>query len=196
MATFTKLTSRYVVLDRNDVDTDQIIPARFLKVTTKEGLERHLFADWRWDEAGLPREGFPLDAEEARGAAILVAGDNFGCGSSREHAPWALLSFGFRAIVARSFADIFCANALKNGLVPVVVDAEMHAAILASRASEPRASLTVDLAAEEVTLEGATAQRFSVDPFARHCLLSGLDELGYLLSHEKEIAAHEAARRT
>lgn len=192
MATFRTLTSHLVAMPRDDIDTDQIIPARFLKVTTKQGLDVHLFADWRYGEGGAPRAEFPLHAEAARGAQILVAGRNFGCGSSREHAPWALVAYGFRAIVARSFADIFRANALRNGLLPVVVDADVHADILARNAADPRAQLTLDLVSRTLTLPGGASTAFEVEPFARHCLLEGVDELGYLLSHEKEIAAHEA----
>jgi 3-isopropylmalate/(R)-2-methylmalate dehydratase small subunit len=174
-------------LDRDDVDTDQIIPARFLKVTAKEGLGRALFADWRFDGAGAPKADFILNRPEARGCQVLVAGQNFGCGSSREHAPWALRDFGFRAIVAPSFADIFRNNALKNGLVPVVVPEAVRARLLAA----PGQEVTVDLADLVLVLADGTRAAFPVEPFARHCLMEGVDELGYLVSLESDIAAHE-----
>jgi 3-isopropylmalate/(R)-2-methylmalate dehydratase small subunit len=174
-----------VILAADDVDTDQIIPARFLKGTKKTGLAAHLFADWR------TRPDFPLLAPDAAGAEVLVAGTNFGCGSSREHAPWALVDWGFRAIIARSFADIFKQNATKNGLLPVALAdhecAQIEAVVRASR----DAQLTIDLAAERVALPDGTTFSFSIDPFAKHCLLSGLDELGYILAFSDQITAHE-----
>jgi 3-isopropylmalate/(R)-2-methylmalate dehydratase small subunit len=183
-----------VVLPADDVDTDQIIPARFLKVTDKHGLGAQLFADWRYDAAGKPKGDFPLDRPDAAGARILVAGRNFGCGSSREHAPWALVGWGLRAVVARSFADIFRGNALKNGLLPVAVDEAMHAAIVAARAADASTALTIDLAARTVSLPGGPSATFEVDAFAQKCLLDGLDELAYLMSQEEAIRAHEARR--
>jgi 3-isopropylmalate/(R)-2-methylmalate dehydratase small subunit len=180
-----------VVVPANDIDTDQIIPARFLKTTDKAGLGESLFADWRYDASGAPRREFPLNAPRARGAQILVAGDNFGCGSSREHAPWALTGFGFRAVVATSFADIFRNNALKNGLLPVAIDGPAHAALLAALAADPEAELRVDLATQTLVLPGGTAVRFPIDPFSRTCLLEGVDELGYILRFADRIAAHE-----
>jgi 3-isopropylmalate/(R)-2-methylmalate dehydratase small subunit len=191
MAQFTTLRSRAVVLPGNDVDTDQIIPARFLKTTDKAGLGASLFADWRYDAAGAPRPDFPLNAPRAQGAQVLVAGDNFGCGSSREHAPWALTGFGFRAVVATSFADIFRNNALKNGLLPVAVDAAAHGALLAQLGRAPDAELAIDLAAQALTLPDGTAVRFPIDAFSRTCLLEGVDELGYIRRFEDRIAAHE-----
>jgi 3-isopropylmalate/(R)-2-methylmalate dehydratase small subunit len=191
MAQFTTLVARTVVVPANDIDTDQIIPARFLKTTDKKGLGESLFADWRYDASGAPRGEFPLNAPRAQGAQILVAGDNFGCGSSREHAPWALAGFGFRAVVATSFADIFRNNALKNGLLPVAIDGPAHAALLASLAADPEAELRVDLAAQTLALPGGTAVRFPIDPFSRTCLLEGVDELGYILRFADRIAAHE-----
>jgi 3-isopropylmalate/(R)-2-methylmalate dehydratase small subunit len=185
-----KIVSRSVVLERDDVDTDQIIPARFLKVTAKEGLGKVLFADWRFDAEGRPRPDFVLNRPEAEGARVLVAGRNFGCGSSREHAPWALVDFGFQAVVAASFADIFQNNALKNGLLPVRVDDETHARLLAS----PGAVVTVDLEAQTVSAPGVPAVAFPTEPFARHCLLEGIDELEFLLGQEAGIQAYEAAR--
>jgi 3-isopropylmalate/(R)-2-methylmalate dehydratase small subunit len=188
---FTTLRSRAVVLPTNDIDTDQIIPARFLKTTDKAGLGASLFADWRYGPDGAPRAEFPLNAARAKGCEILLAGDNFGCGSSREHAPWALTGFGFRAVISTRFADIFRNNALKNGLLPVAVDAATHAAILSQLAKEPEAELSVDLASQTLTLpEGRTAP-FPVDAFSKACLLNGVDELGYILRFEDRIAAHE-----
>jgi 3-isopropylmalate/(R)-2-methylmalate dehydratase small subunit len=190
---FTTLCSHVVCLPRNDIDTDQIIPARYLKVTTKHGLDAHLFADWRYREDGTPREDFVLELPQSKGARILVAGENFGCGSSREHAPWALVAWGFRAIVAPSFADIFRGNALKNGLLPVVVAPRVHGQLLALLEKAPSAPLTIDLRSKQLTLPDGTAVAFDVDEFSRHCLLEGIDELGYLLSLSKEVAVHEAA---
>jgi|SRR6266851_1214100 3-isopropylmalate/(R)-2-methylmalate dehydratase small subunit len=181
MEPFRKLESRTVVIARADIDTDQIIPARFLKGTTRAGLGRHLFAEWR----ALP--DFPLDRPEAAGAQVLVAGPNFGCGSSREHAPWALLDHGFRAVISSSIADIFRANALKNGLLPVVVDPATHARLL----SMPGVRVAVDLESRSIAFDGGRAT-FPVDPFARRCLLDGTDELGFLLARQEAIAAHEA----
>ena len=191
MARFTTLTSRVVVLPIADIDTDQIIPARFLKTTDKNGLGKSLFADWRYEADGSPKPGFVLNQPGATGARILLAGDNFGCGSSREHAPWALTGFGFTAVISTSFADIFKNNALKNGLVPVVVDAAAHAELSRALAADPAAEVTVDLAAQAVTLPGGRAVTFPIDAFSRTCLLEGVDELGYILKHDGQIAAHE-----
>jgi 3-isopropylmalate/(R)-2-methylmalate dehydratase small subunit len=191
MASFTTLTSRVVVLPVADIDTDQIIPARFLKTTDKHGLGKSLFADWRYQADGSPRPDFVLNQPGAAGARILLAGDNFGCGSSREHAPWALTGFGFTAVISTSFADIFKNNALKNGLVPVVVDAAAHAELSRALAADPSAEVTVDLAAQAVTLPGGRKVTFPIDGFARTCLLEGVDELGYILKHDGQIAAHE-----
>jgi 3-isopropylmalate/(R)-2-methylmalate dehydratase small subunit len=182
-----------VALPAADVDTDQIIPARYLKTTESTGLGERLFADWRYGPDGAPRSEFPLNRPEARGAAILLTGPNFGCGSSREHAPWALHGFGFRALVGPSFADIFTQNALKNGVLPVVVDAATHARLLALAARDPRLTLTIDLATQTLALPDGTAISFPVDAFAKECLLRGIDELGYLLGLEERIAAHEAS---
>jgi len=184
---FTTLVARAVVLRADDVDTDQIIPARFLKGTSKTGLAQHLFADWR------TRPEFPLLAPRAAGAQILLAGVNFGCGSSREHAPWALCDFGFRAIIARSFADIFRENATKNGLLTIALPDDACARIEQAVEADPGLSLHVDLPGEHVRLEGARFA-FAIDRFAKHCLTSGLDELGYILSFEDRIEDHE--RRT
>ena len=193
MEPFTALTSSCVVLPAENVDTDQIIPARFLKTIERRGLGAHLFADWRVDKHGRPRPEFPLNSADARGASILVAGHNFGCGSSREHAQWALLDFGFRAVISSGFADIFRNNALKTGLLPVTLLPPAHATLLELLAASPRAQVRVDLALQAVTLPDGTAHTFPVDPFARHCLLNGVDELGFLLEEENAIAAYESA---
>ena len=192
MPQFTTLTSRVVVLPINDIDTDQIIPARFLKTTDKNGLGAALFADWRYTPDGQPRPDFALNRPEAQGAQILLAGDNFGCGSSREHAPWALVSFGFRAVLATSFADIFRNNALKNGLLPVTLDVATHRQLLEILEEIPQAEVTIDLSSQTVTLPTGRQVVFPVDAFARNCLLRGIDELGYLLGFEPQIAAYEA----
>ena len=193
MAQFISLTSYVIPLPMNDVDTDQIIPARFLKATDKAGLGPHLFADWRYGPDGSPRPDFVLNQPRHQGAQILLAGDNFGCGSSREHAPWALAGFGFRAVISTSFADIFRSNALKNGLLPIVVDAETHRALFDLIEEVPGTELTVDLASQTVTLPTGQAAPFPIDGFSKTCLLRGTDELGYLLSFEKQIAVYEAS---
>jgi 3-isopropylmalate/(R)-2-methylmalate dehydratase small subunit len=182
------IVSRTVVLPIDNVDTDQIIPARFLKGTTKSGLGEKLFSDWRYDAQGGRKADFVLNRPEAQGAAVLVAGDNFGCGSSREHAPWALVDYGFRAVVSTSIADIFRNNALKNGLLPIVVEPALHRRLLA----EPGAAVTVSLEEQTLRLSDGTTAQFSVDPFARYCLLNGVDELAFLLSAEDEIARFES----
>jgi 3-isopropylmalate/(R)-2-methylmalate dehydratase small subunit len=184
------IRSRTVVLPAADVDTDQIIPARFLTTTGREGLGRALFADWRFDAAGLPRPEFALNRPEAAGCAILVAGRNFGCGSSREHAPWALLGFGIRAVISTSIADIFFSNALKNGLLPVRVDAATHELLLAN----PGAEMEIDLESTTLSLPDGGRASFPIEPFARHCLLNGVDERGHLLSQDAAIAAYESSR--
>jgi 3-isopropylmalate/(R)-2-methylmalate dehydratase small subunit len=190
---FTTLTSHCVVLPAENVDTDQIIPARFLKTVERNGLGTHLFADWRVDEQGRARADFPLNSAAAVDSSILVAGHNFGCGSSREHAPWALLDFGFRAVISTGFADIFRNNSLKTGLLPVALQPEAHARLLELVAASPRARVTIDLAAQTVTLPDGTSHEFPVDPFGRHCLLNGVDELGFLLEEDAAIAAYESA---
>jgi len=183
---FQRLESRTAVIPGPDIDTDQIIPARYLKGTTRTGLGRYLFAGWRYDESGRERPDFPLARPEARGARVLVAGPNFGCGSSREHAPWALLDYGFCAVISSSIADIFRANALKNGLLPVIVDRATHQVLLES----PGIRVSIDL--EERTLAFGDARvSFEIDPFSRRCLLQGVDELGFLLAQEPAIAAWE-----
>ncbi|HLY19829.1 MAG TPA: 3-isopropylmalate dehydratase small subunit [Bryobacteraceae bacterium] len=183
--------SRLVPLPINNIDTDQIIPARFLKTISKQGLDRQLFYDWRYDAQGQPKPDFILNQPRAQGAHVLLAGDNFGCGSSREHAPWALTQFGFRAVISTSFADIFKQNSLKNALLPIVVPPEVHGALLQL---EPDAAITVDLATQSVTLPDGRQVEFPIDPFSKHCLLEGVDELGYILKNESAIAAYEAHR--
>jgi 3-isopropylmalate/(R)-2-methylmalate dehydratase small subunit len=189
---FESFTSRVIPLPGDNVDTDQIIPARFLKTVDRWGLSEALFADWRFSGDGEPNPGFVLNQREMQGRQILIAGDNFGCGSSREHAPWALTAWGIRAIFATSFADIFRANALKNGLLPIVVEAERHRQLLAMLLADPDAELAVDLEAQVVHLPGDEDLPFAVDPFARRMLLEGTDEMGYLLGREAAIAAYEA----
>jgi 3-isopropylmalate/(R)-2-methylmalate dehydratase small subunit len=179
--------SRTVVLPQENVDTDQIIPARFLKTTSKQGLGEGLFSDWRYRPDGSPRPDFVLNRPEAAGAQVLVAGDNFGCGSSREHAPWALVDFGFRAVVSTRIADIFRNNALKNGLLPIVVDPGAHAKLLAA----PGAAVRIDVEAQTLALPDGTTVSFPLDGFSRYCLLNGVDELGFLLAQEDAIAAFE-----
>ena len=184
------IESRTVVLPSTNIDTDQIIPARFLTTTTKEGLGRQAFADWRYDASGAPKPEFVLNRPEAAGCAVLVAGRNFGCGSSREHAPWALLDYGFRAVVSTEIADIFRNNSLKNGLVPVVIDDETHAWLVAN----PGASVRIDLESTKLTLPTGRSAEFALEAFARYCLLNGTDELGYLLQQAAAIERYERAR--
>jgi len=185
-----QITSKTVIFPVDNIDTDQIIPARFLKTISKEGLGAQLFYDWRYDASGAPKPDFILNTEAARGAQILVAGDNFGCGSSREHAPWALTQFGFKAVISTSFADIFKGNSLKNGLLPIVVPPDVHAGLLQS----PGAIVKIDLASQTLTLPDGTAVEFPIDAFSKHCLLEGVDELGYILKQDAAIAAYEAQR--
>jgi len=187
MEALTTLTSRTVVMPAANIDTDQIIPARFLTPTTPAGLGEQLFADWRYDPAGTARPEFVLNRPESRGCRILVAGDNFGCGSSREHAPWALLDFGIRAVISTRFADIFASNALKNGLLPLVVDADTCARLL----ERPGIELTIDVGAATLRLPDGVEVSFPLEAFARHCLLSGVDELGFLLGKGADIEAFE-----
>ena len=184
-----EICSRTVVLPVENVDTDQIIPARFLVTTSRDGLGGGLFADWRYDAEGRPRPDFVLNRDSARGASVLVAGRNFGCGSSREHAVWALQGGGFQAVVSTEFADIFRGNALKNGLVPVVVDEATHARLVES----PGTEVTVDIEAKTIAF-GSRRTAFPLEPFARYCLLNGLDELEFLLAREAGIATFETAQ--
>jgi 3-isopropylmalate/(R)-2-methylmalate dehydratase small subunit len=191
MTKFTPFESRLVPLPVDNIDTDQIIPARFLKTISKDGLGDQLFNDWRYDAEGKPKPDFILNTAAAKQSQILLAGDNFGCGSSREHAPWALTQYGFRAVISTSFADIFKQNSLKNALLPIVVPKEVHAELLAL---DPAATVRVDLAAQTLTLPGGRTVEFPVDAFAKQCLLEGVDELGYILKQADAIAAFEAKR--
>jgi 3-isopropylmalate/(R)-2-methylmalate dehydratase small subunit len=190
MEPITTLRSRTIVLSASDIDTDQIIPARFLTTTVRKGLGRHLFADWRYDAHGAPRPDFILNQPAARDCRILVTGSNFGCGSSREHAPWALFDHGLRAIISTQIADIFRNNALKNGLLPIVVDAPTARWLL----EHPGVEISIDVASATLTLPTGARVSFPLESFARHCLLNGVDELGFLLAHESEISAFERRR--
>jgi 3-isopropylmalate/(R)-2-methylmalate dehydratase small subunit len=189
MEKFTVFETRIVALPMDNVDTDQIIPARFLKTISKDGLGDQLFNDWRYDAEGKPKPDFVLNQAESKACQVLLAGDNFGCGSSREHAPWALTQYGFRAVISTSFADIFKGNSLKNSLLPIVVPADVHAELL----KDSRGKVKVDLAAQTLTLPSGRQVQFPVDDFAKHCLLEGIDELGYILQQEPAIAAFETA---
>lgn len=191
---FENFESRMVPLPATNVDTDQIIPARFLKTITKDGLGANLFCDWRYDAQGKPKPDFILNQPHVQGAHVLLVGDNFGCGSSREHAPWALTQFGFRAVISTSFADIFRGNSLKNGLLPVIVPPDVHAELFTALEKEPNATVKIDLARQTLTTPAGRRIGFPVDGFSKHCLLEGVDELGYMLQHEAKIAAFEAKR--
>jgi len=185
-----RVHSTTVVIPASNIATDQIIPDRFLTTTTKDGLGKQLFADWRYRADGSDNEEFILNRPESRGAQVLVAGRNFGCGSSREHAPWALLDHGFRAVISTEIADIFKGNSLKNGLLPIVVDEATSAWLL----DHPGAEVDIDLRASRLTLPNGTSVGFPLEAFARHCLLQGIDELGYLQSRLPDIERYEAAR--
>jgi 3-isopropylmalate/(R)-2-methylmalate dehydratase small subunit len=177
----------------NDIDTDQIIPARYLKATDKQGMGANLFADWRYRPDGSPNPEFILNQPGIQGAQVLLAGDNFGCGSSREHAPWALAGFGFKAVIATSFGDIFYNNALKNGLLPVTVDAAAHQMLLELFEEAPRAELIIDLANQAIIFPGGHSEHFPMNAFSKACLLQGTDELGYLLGMQSRIRAFESS---
>ena len=191
MAQYSKFTSKVAVISANNIDTDQIIPARFLKATDKSGMGNNLFADWRYNPDGSPKENFILNDKRFQDAQVLLAGDNFGCGSSREHAPWALTGFGFRAVISTSFADIFRNNALKNGLLPVVVDEHTHATLFDWLAEVPMAEVSVDLEQQTLELPDGKKVTFPIDQFSKTCLLSGTDELGYLLSFLGKVEEYE-----
>lgn len=190
MTPLTHVRSRTVVIASTNIDTDQIIPARFLKTISKAGLGDQLFYDWRYDASGAAKPDFVLNKPESKARQILLGGDNFGCGSSREHAPWALTQYGFRAVISTSFADIFRQNSLKNSLVPVIVPRDVHAWLFAN----PEAKLALDLASQTLVLPDGRRVEFPVEPFAKHCLLEGVDELGYILNQEAAIAAYESGR--
>lgn len=185
-----RIESPTIVIDRSDVDTDQIIPARFLTTTSREGLGDALFADWRYREDGSPNPDFELNRPENRDRTILVAGNNFGCGSSREHAPWALVDYGIRAVISTEIADIFRSNALKNGLLPVDVPAELHRWLLA----RPGANVVIDLETKTLSLPDGRQHEFRIEAFARYCLMEGTDQLGFLLSQEEAISRFETTR--
>ncbi len=190
---FPAFSSRVVPLLVNDIDTDQIIPARFLKVTDKSGLGSNLFADWRYNADGSPKSDFVLNRSEYQGAGILLAGHNFGCGSSREHAAWALSGNGLRAVISTSFADIFKNNALKNGLLPITVSGDVHQQLSALALHMPAGEWTVDLQSQTIRLPDGSIIDFPIDGFSKACLLAGTDELGYLLRFDRQIAAYEAS---
>jgi 3-isopropylmalate/(R)-2-methylmalate dehydratase small subunit len=194
MDKFTTFISRLAPLPIDNVDTDQIIPARFLKTISKAGLDQNLFCDWRYDAAGNPNPDFILNKPEGREAHVLLAGDNFGCGSSREHAPWALTQYGFKAVISTSFADIFRGNSLKNSLLPIIVPPDAHKKLFAALKSDPAATVTVDLAEQLLLLPDGEQVSFPVEAFAKFCMLEGVDELGYILKQEDAIAAYEAKR--
>ena len=188
-----KFSSRLVPLPNENVDTDQVTPARFLKTTAKTGLGKVLFYDWRFDAAGNPIPSFILNKPEIAGAQVLLAGNNFGCGSSREHSPWALADFGFRALISTSFADIFRNNCLKNGLLPIMVDSQVHQELFMLVQENPSIQVTVDLAQQQLTLPNGKQVSFPIDPFSKKCLLNGVDELGYLLALSDRISRFEAS---
>jgi len=196
MKPITKISSRLVPLPNENVDTDQIAPARFLKTTTKTGLAGILFHDWRYDSAGNPRPDFILNRPEVAGASVLLAGANFGCGSSREHAPWALYDFGFRAIISTSFADIFRNNCLKNGILPIIVDPRLHDQLLAQTEEDMTREVMIDLATQTLLVPDGTSVSFPIDPFSKRCLLEGLDDLGYILKYSQKISQFEALHTT
>ena len=187
------ILSRVVAMPIDNIDTDQIIPARFLKTISKEGLDKQLFCDWRYDAAGNPKPDFILNQPAGQGAQVLLAGDNFGCGSSREHAPWALTQFGFRAVISTSFADIFKSNSLKNSLLPIVVPGDVHTELFKLHGENPDSQVTVNLETQTLTLPNGRAVQFPVDAFSKTCMLDGVDELGYILNQQSAIGAFELA---
>lgn len=191
MAKYSNITSRVVTLFVDNIDTDQIIPARFLKVTDKNGLGEKLFCDWRFNEDGSPKADFILNKPESHGAQVLLAGDNFGCGSSREHAPWALTSFGFRAVISTSIADIFRSNSLKNGLLPIVLGQQDYQKLKDEIVKSPDAKVSIDLEQQQLTFPSGSNVKFPIDPFAKFCLLNGVDELEYLQRFSKEVEKYE-----
>ena len=194
MEKVTTFTGRLAPLPIDNIDTDQIIPARFLKTTSKIGLGDQLFCDWRYDGEGKPKPEFILNKAEGKAAQVLLAGDNFGCGSSREHAPWALTQYGFKAVISTSFADIFKGNSAKNSLLTIVVPADAHKKLFAALAADPAATVTVDLEQQKLTLPDGSSVTFPVDEFAKQCMLNGVDELGYILTQDDAITAYEAKR--
>ncbi len=187
------IKGRAVVLAKDNIDTDQIIPARFLKGTDKIGLGDCLFYDWRYDAHGTPKNDFILNQRPGREAKLLIAGDNFGCGSSREHAPWALVSYGFAAVISASFADIFRNNSLKNGLIPIVVPGAIHRRLIQITTEKPESEIIVDLERQMVSAPGMEPVVFPLETFSKSCLLAGVDEIGYILKNEREISRYEKA---
>ena len=192
MDAFKQLNAKVVAIDTTDIDTDQIIPAIFLKTTSKIGLGKNLFSHWRYNEDGSPKEDFIINTPEAQGAEILLAGDNFGCGSSREHAPWALMDYGFKAIISTSFADIFRNNSLKNGLLPVIVDEDTHSQLMSLAQEDPNLQLSIDLESQTLNLPDGRGVEFPIDEFSKTCMLEGIDQLGYLQKNLETIKAFEA----
>ncbi len=194
MEPITAFTGKIVPMPARDIDTDQIIPARFLKTIDKQGLGKDLFCDWRYLESGEPNPEFILNQPRAAGATVLLAGDNFGCGSSREHAPWALLGFGLRAVISTSFADIFRSNCLKNGLLPIIVDEATHEELLAAAEEDDNVEVTIDLESQTLTTPSGRKVEFPVDAFSKKCLLAGVDQLGYLQEQMPKTLAYEERR--
>jgi len=188
-----KFTGSMVALPNNDIDTDQIIPARYLKVTDKNGLGQACFSDWRYNADGSPKPEFPLNQPEYKSAQVLIGGHNFGCGSSREHAPWALMGAGFKAVISTYFADIFTGNSLKNGLLPIKVDEQTHQQLISIAQEDPSAQISVDLESQQVILPDGRAVKFPIDSFSRYCLLNGVDQLGFLLNLDGDIQNFEGA---
>ena len=186
-------SAQIVALPLENIDTDQIIPAKYLKVTDKSGLGEGLFQSWRYNADGSPKDDFVLNRPDVQGAEVLVAGNNFGCGSSREHAPWALQGYGFKAVISTYFADIFRNNSLKNGLLPIQVDSETYYQLVSLFDEDPATSVTIDLASQQLILPGGQAVSFPIDGFAKHCLLNGVDQMGFLLAEEASTAAYEAS---
>jgi 3-isopropylmalate/(R)-2-methylmalate dehydratase small subunit len=189
-----QIQSTVAVLPNDNIDTDQIIPARFLKTISKEGLGDQLFFDWRYNADGSPKADFVLNTPAAKASKVLLAGDNFGCGSSREHAPWALTQYGLQAVLSTSFADIFKQNSLKNRLLPIVMPKDAHAALFAALEKDPALEVTIDLPAQTLTWPGGPVVEFPIDLFAKDCMLQGVDEIGYVLKQDAAIAAFEAQR--
>ena len=187
MENIIEFKTKTIVLAVNDIDTDQIIPARYLTVTTKEGLGEGLFSDWRFDDTGNKIEDFPLNQAKSEGCTTLIAGSNFGCGSSREHAPWALVDYGFKAIISTSFADIFRNNSLKNGLLPITVSEGFHKMLIENEGIE----LTISLEKMIIQSTNEMSESFNLEPFSRYCLMNGIDQLGFIMSHEKQINEYE-----
>lgn len=191
MEPINKVEGRIVAIPINDIDTDQIIPARYLKTTDKDGLGKACFSDWRYDADGNPRPEFVLNKPEYQGAQVLIGGHNFGCGSSREHAPWALMGAGFNAVVSTYFADIFNGNALKNGLLPIVVDEETQRQLISLAEEDPTTEVKIDLASQTLTLPDGRKVEFPIDGFSKYCLLNGVDQLGFLIGLDEDVVAYE-----